>query len=208
MRRYKRLAGLLLAAALCLSALTGCGGAEGDGLTLAVCAGGQPQSLDPIYATSAADQTILNHLYENLMRPVTDASGGAAAAAALAKSVDMEENHDGTVTYTFKLRGAKWSDGRSVRAGDFVYAWQRLADPAGDSGYSFFTQSQSVEERLRKSGSSSVFQISFIGGNDDIAVFLKSRCNSLQRLIFSIAVCQSQRGGGSFRFFAHLFKHI
>lgn len=159
MRRYKRLAGLLLAAALCLSALTGCGGAEGDGLTLSVCAGGQPQSLDPIYATSAADQTILNHLYENLMRPVTDASGGAAAAAALAKSVDMEENHDGTVTYTFKLRGAKWSDGRSVRAGDFVYAWQRLADPAGDSPYAELLSVVEGYDEVRETGDPSALQV-------------------------------------------------
>lgn len=31
--------------------------------------------------------------------------------------------------YTFTLRDAKWSNGTAVTADDFVYAWQRLADP-------------------------------------------------------------------------------
>ena len=42
----------------------------------------------------------------------------------------MTVSEDG-LTYTFKLRDdAKWSNGDPVTAGDFVYAWRRLADPA------------------------------------------------------------------------------
>ena len=41
-------------------------------------------------------------------------------------------------TYTFKMRaGAKWSDGSPVVAGDFVYAWQRLVDPATAAEYAY-----------------------------------------------------------------------
>ena len=43
--------------------------------------------------------------------------------------MDVEENFDGTTTYTFHLRSARWSDGQAVTADDFVYAWQRLANP-------------------------------------------------------------------------------
>ena len=44
---------------------------------------------------------------------------------------DFSVRDDGTVTYTFTLRAsARWSDGQKVTADDFVYAWQRLADPA------------------------------------------------------------------------------
>ncbi len=38
---------------------------------------------------------------------------------------------DDGLTYTFKIRAdAKWSDGKPVTAGDFVYAWKRVLTPA------------------------------------------------------------------------------
>jgi oligopeptide transport system substrate-binding protein len=43
---------------------------------------------------------------------------------------------DGLV-YTFKLRAAKWPDGRSVTAGDFVYAMERILDPATGADYAY-----------------------------------------------------------------------
>ena len=46
------------------------------GPALSVCVGGAPEELDPIYATETADQTVLVHLYENLMRKTGDGSGG------------------------------------------------------------------------------------------------------------------------------------
>lgn len=136
MCKWKRFAAWLLTAALCGVLLTGCGGQTAEtGFGLDVCVGGQPATFDPIYAEERGDQTILTHLYENLMRTVVDVSGAATVSYGMAKSVSQEDNHDGTVTYTFKLRSAKWSDGRSVRADDFVYAWRRLADPASRSPY-------------------------------------------------------------------------
>ena len=39
------------------------------------------------------------------------------------------------LTYTFKLRDAKWSDGSAVTAADFEYAWKRAIDPATGSPY-------------------------------------------------------------------------
>ena len=126
MKNWKRRWALFLAAALLLAlSLTGCGG-SGEGPALSVCVGGAPEELDPIYATETADQTVLVHLYENLMRKTGDGSGGTTVTNGAAKSVSTEENADGTVTWTFKLRKAEWSDGRAVRAGDFVFAWQRL----------------------------------------------------------------------------------
>ena len=130
MRIWKQLACLALSGAMCLGLLAGCAG-EGDGVSLSVCVGAAPVSLDPIYAEETGDQTILAHLYENLMRVTVDVSGNPTVTGGMAKTVDQEESYDGTVTYTFRLRSAKWSDGSNVKAGDFVYAWQRLADPAG-----------------------------------------------------------------------------
>ena len=106
MRNLKRLSALCLTVVLCAALLAGCK-SDGDGLSLSVCVGAEPVSLDPIYAEEVGDQTILAHLYENLMRVTNDGSGNAVVTNGMAKSVDMEENYDGTVTYTFRLRSAK-----------------------------------------------------------------------------------------------------
>src|SRR5437867_3108956 len=40
------------------------------------------------------------------------------------------------ITYTFNLRaGLKWSDGQTLKASDFEYAWKRATDPATKSRY-------------------------------------------------------------------------
>lgn len=160
MRVWKRCAALLLAAVLCGCILTGCGSQESQGIALSVCAGDEPESLDPIYATETADQTILMNLYENLMRKTVDASGGTTVTNGIAKSVSQEENYDGTVTYTFRLRNTKWSDGRSVKAEDFVYAWQRLADPASGSPYSTLLSVVAGYQEVQETGDVSLLQVS------------------------------------------------
>ena len=159
MRLWKRLAALTLPAVLCLSLLAGCA-KDGEGLSLSVCVGPAPVTLDPIYAQEITDQTILAHLYENLMRAASDGSGGSTVVNGMAKSVDVEENHDGTVTYTFRLRSAKWSDGKNVRASDFVYAWRRLADPASQSPHASLLSIVSGSEEARQSGDMELLQVS------------------------------------------------
>lgn len=131
MKNWKRRWALFLAAALLALSLTGCGG-SGEGPALSVCVGGAPEELDPIYATETADQTLLVHLYENLMRKTGDGSGGTTVTNGAAKSVSTEENADGTVTWTFKLRKAEWSDGR--RSGRGTLSLPAAAGrPANDS---------------------------------------------------------------------------
>lgn len=184
MPRFKRLAALLLPAALCVSMLAGCSKA-GEGLSLSVCAGAALETLDPIYAESTGDQTILVHLYENLMRVTADGSGSTAVVPGMAKSVDQEENHDGTVTYTFRLRSAKWSDGQSVKASDFVYAWQRLADPASHSPYAELLSVVSGYDEARAAGDMELLQVSAKNDTTLVVVlngtydwFLKEVCTS------------------------------
>ena len=49
------------------------------------------------------------------------------------------EVSDDLCVYTFTLRDdIFWSDGEPVKAGDFVYSWQRLVDPATASDYGYF----------------------------------------------------------------------
>lgn len=128
MTRLKRLAALVLSGTLCLGLLAGCGKTQ-EALVLPVCAGSDLATFDPAFITSSVENTVVGSLYENLMRLSADVSGDTVLAEGLAKSVDVDENFDGTVTYTFHLRSAHWSDGRNVKADDFVYAWQRLVNP-------------------------------------------------------------------------------
>lgn len=154
---YKRLAALGMALVVCLGCLTGC--VEDEQRSLDVCVGGEIGNLDPIYATSPSDQTILSNLYENLMRRTLDTDGNVVVTPALARDVDIEENPDGTYTYTFRLRSATWSNGHNLRAMDFVNAWQRLVNPANNSPYASMLSVVVGYREARESGDMSLLQV-------------------------------------------------
>ena len=188
MKLWKRGLALVLAVSACFTLLAACGQAEpvGDQLALAVCIGETPATYDPIYAEEPGEQTILNHLYENLMRLEQDENGQSVAVNCAARSVDVKENADGTVTYTFRLRGGKWSDGVEVKASDFVYAWQRLADPATGSAYAPLLSIVSGYDAARSSGDMS--QLAVTAKNSTTLVvtlngqydwFLREVCTSI-----------------------------
>lgn len=128
MKRMKRWAALALSAALCAGILSGCGEEEAPSI-LPVSVGNGVTTFDPAYVSTDTDNTVALSLYEPLMRMTCDGDGSTTVTEGMAKSVDVTENFDGTVVYTFRLRSARWSDGTEVKAQDFVYAWQRLANP-------------------------------------------------------------------------------
>ena len=124
----RRAAALLLALLLVLT-MAGCGSEKT--LTLTAAMPEVPATLDPAMVTTDTEKTVVLHLYENLMKL---SSGGSRAVAGQASSYEKTDNGDGTETYTFRLRSSlTWSDGTPLTAADFVYAWQRLADPATGS---------------------------------------------------------------------------
>lgn len=174
MTKWKRWSALFVAAVLSLSLLSGCG-QEGENFSLSVWAGGEPVCLDPIYASQTGDQTILMNLYENLMRTASDGAGGVTVVNGMAKSVSQEENSDGTVTVTFKLRSARWSDGEKVTAQDFVYAWQRLADPASASPYRTLLSMVAGYDAVQESGDVTQLQVS-AQRDDTLEVVLQGEC--------------------------------
>lgn len=132
------------------------GGGHGS-VRVCRCGAGEP---GPLYAVSAADQTILTHLYENLMQASVDENGALTAVSGMAKSAESETDVDGNVTWTFRLRSAKWSDGKKVAADDFVYAWQRLADPERNSPYASLLSIVAGYEEARASGDMSLLRVS------------------------------------------------
>lgn len=84
----------------------------------------EPQSLDPHKATAVADGKIISTMLEGLVRP--DAQDEGRVHPGMAES--WEHNADAS-EWTFHLRDAVWSDGKPVRAQDFVYAYKRLLHP-------------------------------------------------------------------------------
>lgn len=188
MRQFiKRLTALLLPLALCAALLSGCA-KDGDGLALSACVGAAPESLDPIYAEDITGQTVLAHLYENLMRVTADSAGKTSVINGMAKSVEQEEEaRDGavTVTYTFRLRSARWSDGQAVTAGDFVYAWRRLADPTTGSRYADLLSVVSGYREARAAKDMSLLQVTAKNDSTLVVVldghydwFLREVCTS------------------------------
>lgn len=95
-------------------------------------------SLDPNIATDGTSMEVIASLQEGLV--TRDANGDFVGAAA----ESYETNEEETV-YTFKLReDAVWSNGTPVTANDFVFSWQRLADPATAAEYSFILDTAGV----------------------------------------------------------------
>jgi oligopeptide transport system substrate-binding protein len=82
-----------------------------------------PHSLDPAVAETSTDIAILHSLNRGLLYFDKDQKLVPELAEAL-----PEVSSDG-LTYTFKLRDAKYSNGDPIVAGDLVYAWRRLIDP-------------------------------------------------------------------------------
>lgn len=109
-----------------------------DGKELIVCLGEEPNAMDPVLNSS-----LVSEMFEGLMKWApegTKLAGGVAAATVvpgMAERYERADNADGTVTYTFHLRAAKWSDEKPVTAQDFVYAWQRLARLSGQTSYGY-----------------------------------------------------------------------
>lgn len=96
--------------------------------------GTEPASIDPQMVEESAGSDIVNDLFEGLY--TLDGDGKLQAAGALGYELD----DTGTI-YTFKLRpDAKWSNGEPVTAADYVYGWQRAADPKNASNYAWFIE--------------------------------------------------------------------
>ena len=125
--------------------------ANAEDFNLTVNLASEPQTMDPQMNTTLDGGTMMQHLFEGLMKWETtgeeqEGSDGTCDSSRItygqAESYDREENEDGTVSYTFHLRDdIYWSDGEPVTANDFAYAWRRLVDPATAADYSYMIES-------------------------------------------------------------------
>ena len=134
MRVYRS---LIIAA--CLGALlTACGAGESNVTTgnrtgfLHYGNGAEPQGLDPHVVTGVPESHIVRAIFEGLAvkNPVTlEPEPGVAER--------WEISEDGTV-YTFYINpDAKWSNGESMTASDYVWSWNRALHPDTGSLYAY-----------------------------------------------------------------------
>lgn len=97
---------------------------------LVVHVGSVPETIDP--SITGNDFVYPRHVFEGLITKDKDGKN----IGGVAEKWDISE--DGK-TYIFYLRkNAKWSDGKPVTTSDFVYGWQRTADPKTAGKYTSF----------------------------------------------------------------------
>lgn len=89
------------------------------------------RSLDPRVGIDAPSCIAIKMLFEGLMRIGQDGKIEPGIAEHYEISTD-------SLTYTFYLRSAKWSNGDEVTAYDFAYSWKKIIDPK--SGYNLGVQ--------------------------------------------------------------------
>jgi oligopeptide transport system substrate-binding protein len=90
----------------------------------------EPGTLDPTLASGAIETSVLRALHRGLV----SLDRNLDVVSGLAESWDIS---DDARTLTFNLRAARYSNGESIVAGDFVYSWRRLADPRVAAPYSY-----------------------------------------------------------------------
>lgn len=107
--------------------------------SIAVCLASEPDTIDPALNSSVDGATLVAHLFSGLAKWAQKDDGTLEIVADAAKElVEGVTNADGTVTYTYTLRdGLKWSDGKDVTAGDFVFSWNRAASTALAADYAY-----------------------------------------------------------------------
>lgn len=137
MKNIKKILSLLAAMTLTAS-LAACSGGNSteteetsdSGKTLKVQIDVEVASMDPQIATDGTSFEVMSTITEGLY------SVNEAGSPIMAMAEELDKSEDG-LKYTFTLKDAKWSNGTSVTANDFVFAWRRLVDPVTASEYAF-----------------------------------------------------------------------
>ena len=142
MNKWKKLASAGLAVAT-LSVLAACGNggsksSSADTSTINWYTPTEIITLDISKNTDRYSATAIGNSGSNLLR----AGENGVLNEDLAEKLEISE--DG-LTYTATLRdGLKWSDGSDLTAEDFVYSWQRIADPATASEYAYLVAESGI----------------------------------------------------------------
>lgn len=116
-------------------AFAGCGNRNAGGdrnQYVNVAINAEPGTLDPSRAVDTYSSMVIYEVQEALTRCEQDSNGMDIIKAAGAESWSVSK--DG-LTWTFRLRDNKWSDGEPVKASDYEYSIKRTLDPKTASRY-------------------------------------------------------------------------
>lgn len=132
----RRVLAAILVATMVAGVFTGCGTPKSKGSSnsgekvFRYSTRTEPTTLDPTKSNCIPDNEVQHALTESLVR-----NTGGEVTPGVAK--DWKVSKDGLV-YTFNLNpDAKWSDGKQIKAEDYVYSWQRLMNPETAAPYAF-----------------------------------------------------------------------
>ena len=115
---------------------------------------GEPKTIDPHLSNTVSETTLSKPLFAGLFTYDEDLNVVANVATEL-PTVDNGGLSEDGLTYTIKLdKNAKWSDGKSVTASDFVYSMKRALDPKLAGPYvSFFNDLVGAKDYSKALGS-------------------------------------------------------
>ncbi len=92
--------------------------------------GAEPATLDPHFASGVWENNIIG----DMMMGLTTYNAKGKVIPGLAKSWTISKEGR---TYTFKIRDAKWSDGKKITANDFEFSLKRILKPETAAKYAF-----------------------------------------------------------------------
>lgn len=195
----KRTLALLLTVLMAFALLTACGTTPEPGTTdpttpaatdvptadgpdpdfnLTACIASEPETIDPTLYSSVDGSTYIMHMFEGLMKYNStgektcddDSLFNTEIVNGVITGYDVSD--DG-LTYTFHLKeGLLWSDGVGLKAGDFVYSWRRLVDPATASDYGYILDGIVVNASAIQAGEADVNTLG-IEATDDLTLIVK-----------------------------------
>ena len=130
-----------IVAALAMSAALSVGT---EAATINIHNGADPASLDPQRLSGDWENRIAGDIFEGLVQ--NDINAEPIPGQAVSWTISSDKT-----VYTFTLRnGIKWTDGTPVTAGDFVFAFQRLMDPAKAAKYAYLQYPIKNAEKINK----------------------------------------------------------
>jgi len=124
----KRILSAVLCAVMLLGVLASCTTLVGEdkGMIIGVSITTELFDFDPaLHFNDDAMVKIYDLIYEGL----TDLDENGKWQKALMKSYEIKGNDEDGYSMLIRLNSTRWTDGRTVQAADFVYAWKRILDP-------------------------------------------------------------------------------
>jgi peptide/nickel transport system substrate-binding protein len=121
--RLLRLAGLALLAVILLAACASSGPRR-----IVVATGELPARLDPVRASSPAEENACELLFDGMVNVAANDSGSASPVLALATSISQDQSD--RALYRVALREALWHDGRAFDSADVVASFAAYAEAA------------------------------------------------------------------------------